>query len=445
MKTVAFISEHASPLAVLGGIDNGGQNVYVAEVGKALAKKGYKVDVYTRRDSKEQPEIVEWAPGVRVIHVKAGPEEPMEKERLLEHMREFTDNMVRFITREQVRYTMVHAHFFMSALVASALKKVLQLPYVVTFHALGLVRKVYQKEMDRFPPERCAIERWIVEDADRLIAECPQDRADLIRYYKADPARITIVPCGFNPEEFQPYDRCEARKRLGLPLEAPILLQLGRMVPRKGVDNVIRAMGRLRLREDGCEIRLVVVGGNSDQPDPSLTPEIGRLQRIAEEEGVLDRIHFTGRKNRDELRYYYAAADVFITTPWYEPFGITPLEAMACGIPVIGSDTGGIKYSVARDKTGFLVPANDPAALAEKVECLLQDKKLAGKMGRNGIRRVHKLFTWQKVSEQVAAVYDEAEAQAKKERALRHKAMKEEVLFKPMSWKKQYLWTRMAP
>jgi len=427
MRTVAFISEHASPLAVLGGVDNGGQNVYVAELSRELARNGYSVDVYTRKESRSQPEVVEWLPGIRVIHIKAGPEEFIEKESLLGHMKEFTDNMLHFIRRQQLHYSLIHAHFFMSAMVASAIKKVLRVPYVVTFHALGLVRRVHQKEMDKFPAERCAIEKFIVDDADRLIAECPQDRADLIKYYKADPEKISIVPCGFNPDEFRPYDRLAAREKLSLPVHEKILLQLGRMVPRKGVDNVIRALGRLRA--DERKIRLVVVGGNSDQPDPSLTPEIGRLQQVAREEGIAHRVQFVGRKDRLVLPFYYAAADLFITTPWYEPFGITPLEAMACGIPVVGSRTGGVKYSIAEGKTGFLVPPKDPDSLARKISQLLDNPLLAEKMGRNGIRRVHKLFTWKKISQQIADVYELVEKQVRKEQLLRHRSSWEKEFF----------------
>jgi D-inositol-3-phosphate glycosyltransferase len=420
MKRIAFISEHASPLAILGGIDSGGQNVYVAELAKELAKDGYTVDIYTRRENTKQPEIEDWLPGIRVIHVQAGPVGIIEKEKLLVHMEEFRDNMLAFITRDQPRYDLIHAHFFMSALVASSLKRTLHIPYVVTFHALGLVRKAYQQEADKFPPERCLIERFVVRDADRLIAECPQDREDLIRYYDADAERISIVPCGFNPREFQPFDRMEARQKLGLPDDGRILLQLGRMVPRKGVDTVIRAMGQVTHQVE--KVWLVIVGGNSDEPDSLLTPEIGRLQEIARAVNVADRILFTGRKGRDLLRYYYAAADIFITTPWYEPFGITPLEAMACGIPVIGSDTGGIKYSVAHGRTGFLVPPKEPADLAGKIDQLLKDIRLAEQMGRRGLRRVHKLFTWKKVALQMSDAYELVATAVRREKLARHRA-----------------------
>lgn len=424
MKRIAFISEHASPLAILGGVDNGGQNVYVAELSRELANAGYTVDVFTRKDNRSQARIVEWLPGIRVIHVKAGPEEFIEKERLLPYMHEFADNMLSFISDNMLHYNMIHANFFMSALVASIVKSVLRIPYVVTFHALGLVRLAHQKEQDRFPKERYDIEKYIVDDADQVIAECPQDRDDLISWYDAHPKKICIIPCGFNPEEFYPMNMQEARQQLHLPNDEKILLQLGRIVPRKGIDNVIKAVARLCNKVQ--PVKLVVVGGDSDTPDPAGTPEFTRLQQIAREENVSSLVTFTGRRSRDLLRYYYAAADVFITTPWYEPFGITPLEAMACGTPVIGANVGGIKYSVKDGKTGFLVPPNDPQALAGKIEQLLTDNKLHACMAANALKRVNKYFTWSKVAVSVNKLYESLLAERQNEPALYRRLLRME-------------------
>jgi glycosyltransferase involved in cell wall biosynthesis len=404
-KKIAFISEHASPLATLGGVDSGGQNVYVAELPKQLVKLGYEVDVYTRREDKSTSEIVDWLPHIRVIHIKAGPAACIPKEDLLQHMDEFSRNMLSFIRREELDYTLMHANFFMSALVASNIKKALRIPYVVTFHALGLVRQVHQKEADKFPRQRLDIERFIVKDADCVIAECPQDREDLINYYDAPADKITIVPCGFSPKEFYPINKTVARKILNLKQDEKIILQLGRMVPRKGVDNVIRSLGKLK--NTSAKIRLIVVGGEADVPDPLLIPEIARLQKIAIEEGVLDNVTFVGRKKRDVLKYYYGAADIFITTPWYEPFGITPLEAMACGTPVIGANVGGIKYSVVDGKTGYLVPPKDPASLAEKIKCLIANEKAMAIMRTNALKRVNKLFTWSKIAAMLHELYQD--------------------------------------
>jgi glycosyltransferase involved in cell wall biosynthesis len=411
-KKIAFISEHASPLATLGGVDNGGQNVYVAELSKALAAKGYKVDVYTRKDNEAADDVVNWLPNVRVINVKAGPEHFVEKEKLLWHMNEFTANMLCFMQQEQITYDLIHANFFMSGLVASNIKRETGTPYIITFHALGLVRLAHQKEMDKFPVERFDIERMIVKDADAIIAECPQDRSDLINYYHADAAKITIVPCGFNPKEFYQIDKNIARTKLGLSCNEIILLQLGRMVPRKGVDTVIRSLNKINNKTKN--IRLVIVGGESDEPDETITPEIGRLKNIAAEENVLQQVAFTGRRRRNMLKYFYAAADVFITTPWYEPFGITPLEAMACGTPVIGTNVGGIKYSVKDGETGFLVPPKNPGALAQKIEMLVTNDALLATMKRNAVKRVNKYFTWASVANSVHCLYEQMVAKQKK-------------------------------
>jgi D-inositol-3-phosphate glycosyltransferase len=412
MKRIAFISEHASPLALLGGIDNGGQNVYVAELSMQLVRKGYHIDIYTRRDSATTPEIVEWKPGVRVIHVTAGPPEYIPKEQLLQYMQEFTFQLLFFMSRNELWYDLIHAHFFMSALVASNIKKAAGIPYVVTFHALGLVRKLHQKSADGFPAERTAIEKHIVEDANLLIAECPQDKEDLMMHYGADPDRIAIAPCGFNPKEFHPVEKEAARDFLRISQRDKVILQLGRMVPRKGVDNVIRAM------EYACSsvnrLKLLVVGGESDSPDPAATPEIGRLQQIARDCNIFDRVIFTGRKARSVLKYYYAAADVFISTPWYEPFGITPLEAMACGTPVIGSNVGGIKYSVVDERTGFLVPPHEPDLLANRIIQLLSDTALHQTMSKNAIKHVRNNFTWNKVAAQIQQVYNKVLTDAQK-------------------------------
>jgi D-inositol-3-phosphate glycosyltransferase len=400
-RKIAFISEHASPLAVLGGVDSGGQNVYVAEICKSLAALGYIIDIFTRKDA-ALPQVVNWLPGIRVIHVDAGPAREVPKESLLGYMGEFTDSMVRFIERNRLDYELVHANFFMSGLVASDIKKRLGIPYVITFHALGKIRMIHQKEKDAFPVARLDIEQMIVNDADYIIAECPQDKQDLIEHYNADPSRITIIPCGFSSDEFYPAPRMEARKRLGLKKDEVVLLQLGRIVPRKGIDNVIRAM---RFLKDIPKVRLLVVGGSDEIPDFTRDAELRRLKEIAEQEGVSAAVEFVGRRSRQELRHYYQAADFFISTPWYEPFGITPLEAMACGTPVVGSDVGGIKYTVLHGQTGFLVPPHNPEQLANALLEGVSCPKKYQQLRENALKRVNENFTWTNVAKKAHRLY----------------------------------------
>jgi glycosyltransferase involved in cell wall biosynthesis len=400
---IALISEHASPLALAGGVDAGGQNVYVAHVARCLAREGHHVDVLTRRDSTALPAAVDLQPGVRVVHIDAGPPDFVPKEELLQHMPAFGRAAQKWVAASPA-FDVAHANFFMSGLAGMTLRRRFGMPLVVTFHALGLVRREHQGEADRFPAERTAIEGCLVHGADRVIAACPQDEADLVRLYGADPERLARVPCGVDTAALKPGDRRQARQRLGLPEDEFIVLQLGRLVPRKGIDNVVRAMALL---PPEVKARLMVVGGGSDEPDETITPEIGRLRRIAQESGSAARVHFTGRRDRDALRDWYLAADVFVTTPWYEPFGITPLEAMACGTPVIGSEVGGVRYTVVHGVTGFLVPPHDPPALAARLLELQRNPALGAAMGRAGVRRVRQLFTWEQVAGRLARVYEQ--------------------------------------
>ncbi|WP_435018232.1 glycosyltransferase family 4 protein [Tundrisphaera sp. TA3] len=402
-RRIALISEHASPLATLGGADGGGQNVYVGQVATHLARLGHEVDVLTRRDRAGLPAVVPWAEGARVVHVPAGPAKAVRKEDLLPYMDEFADFVARRC-RRRGPYDLIHANFFMSALVAAEVKRSEGIPFVVTFHALGRVRRLHQGEADGFPEERLGIEDRAVREADRIIAECPQDADDLARLYDADPGRMATIPCGFDPAEFWPVDKARARRSLGIGPDERIILQLGRLVPRKGIDNVIRGLARLRSGR-GIAARLLVVGGESAGPDPAVTPEIGRLRAIAEAEGVADAVTFVGSRPRDALRAYYGAADVFVTTPWYEPFGITPVEAAACGTPVVGADVGGIRTTVVDGETGYLVPPRDPDALADRLARLFRHPDLARSLGRAAARRASELYTWEGISGAIDRVY----------------------------------------
>jgi len=401
MLRIAMVSEHASPLALVGSTDSGGQNIYVAHVARQLARLGHEVDVFTRHDNVHMPQVVHWRRNLRVVHVPAGPPEFVAKEQLLDHMDAFGDWMGEAFAERP--YDVVHANFFMSGWAALRARAYADFPLVTTFHALGLVRRRHQGASDGFPDERFEIERRLMRESDRVIAECPQDKLDMLELYDADAERIDVVPCGFDPEEFAPMDQRAARERLGWPARDFIVLQLGRMVPRKGIENVIRAMAALKARR--VKARLYVVGGSTDVPDPAATPEIGRLMRIAEAQGVDDRVHFVGRRGRDELPAYYAAADVFVTTPWYEPFGITPVEAMACARPVIGSAVGGIKATVVDAETGYLVPPEDPQALADRLALLEARPALARSLGEAGHARARRAYTWRRVARSLLACY----------------------------------------
>lgn len=410
MRRIAFVSEHASPVGLLGGDDAGGQNVYVDEVARGLAGLGWAVDVFTRRDHDDAPEIVNWAPGMRVVNLSAGPARRIRKDDLWPLMPAFRDALLRFAARDGARYDLVHANFWMSGWVALQLRRDLGVPTVQIFHALGATKRRHQGSADTSPPNRVAVERDIVHGIDRLIASCPGERTELIDDYDAAPSKIEAIPLGVDTERFRPEMPEEARRRVGFGLtsEDRVIVYVGRLVPRKDVRNIVRAIAVLARREDGTQspVKLLVVGGESREPDPAMTPEIGEIRRLAAELGVAELVHCTGKRQPDELRFCYGAADVVVTTPWYEPFGLTPLEAMACGRPVVGAAVGGIAFTVMHGQTGLLIPPRDPEALADAMALLLDRPELRGRLGRGARARVEQNFTWLTVAHRTGALYE---------------------------------------
>ncbi|HEX5164521.1 MAG TPA: glycosyltransferase [Thermomicrobiales bacterium] len=404
-RRVAFLSEHASPLALLGSVDAGGQNVYVDEVSRNLVRHGYAVDVFTRRDDPGNQNVVDWAPGVRVINVDVGPSTFVPKDDLWPLMPAFRDAVERFAGRTGTRYDLLHGNFWMSGWVAARLGERFGIPVVQIFHATGRTKRRHQQAADTSPAERIAVEHDVIKSVDRIIAQCPAEETELVADYGADPATVVVIPSAVNIERYRPVDKAEARRRIGLPNGERVIGYVGRMLPRKDPRNIVRALAILN-RELACPATLLLVGGETRDPDPIATPEIGEIQRLAAELGIADRLRFTGKRQPDELRNYYSASDVAVTTPWYEPFGLTPLEAMACGTPVIGSAVGGITYTIADDETGLLVPPRDPDALARALHAILANADYRARMGRAARQRVEREFTWDTVASRTAALYD---------------------------------------
>ena len=400
---IALISEHASPLAASGGGDPGGQNLYVAQVAQALAAAGHQVDLLTRRDATALPAVVHPWRGVRVLQIDAGPPRVVPRQERLLHMPAFAEAARRLMSAGQ-RHDVLHASSLLSGWVGLALRRASGVPLVTTFHTLGLVQREHQRQADPFAAARIGIECTLAQRSDRLIAGCPQDSGDLIRLYGAPPGRIATVPGGVDIRAFRPGDKAAARQRLGLPAERFLVLQVGRLVPRKGIDNLIQAMALLA---PGIDAQLLVLGGASAEPDEQLTPEIARLRGVARAHGVAQRVHFAGRRDHEPMRDWYLAADVLVTTPGCAPCGINALEAMACGRPVIGSAVGGggIEQTVVDGLTGFLVPPMDPQALVVRLGFLQANPALGAAMGRAGAHRVRRHHTWGRVARQLAEVY----------------------------------------
>jgi len=378
---LALVSEHASPLAVLGGVDAGGQNVHVAALARHLGRRGHDVIVYTRRDDASLPERVPFAPRVTVVHVPAGPATAVPKDDLLPFMPEFGDWLADDWRRHGVP-DVAHAHFWMSGLAAVQAGRACGVPVVQTYHALGTVKQRFQGAEDTSPQDRIALERALAWQVDRVIATCSDEVAEL-GAMGAPVHRVRVVPCGVDTALFHPADD-EWEKASG---SGGHLLVVGRLVPRKGCDTVIRALAEI----PGAD--LTIAGG----PDASRIhedPEVQRLTQVAKDAGVADRVCFLGGVTHEDLPEHYRSADIVLSTPWYEPFGITPLEAAASGRPLVGHAVGGLLDSVVDGQTGRLVAPADPSVVATAIRELLDDPAERARMGAEARRRALERFDW---------------------------------------------------
>ena len=399
---IAMVSEHASPLAALGGVDAGGQNVHVAALALALAQRGHEVEVYTRRDDPRAARRVRMAPGVEVIHVRAGPAKPLPKDDLLAWMPAFAADLAQTWADPGRRPDVVHAHFWMSGVAALDAGRRCDVPVLQTFHALGSVKRRHQGDYDTSPADRVAIETALARDVDQVVATCSDELSELLAA-GAEHDRVSVVPCGVDTAHFTPEGPTALRAGAlgrGSPGRRHRLVTVSRLVERKGVETIVRALPVL----DDAE--LLVVGG---PPAAALhrDPEAIRLSALADDLGVLDRVQLVGRVDHGDLPAVLRSADVVVATPWYEPFGIVPLEAMACGRPVVGSAVGGLLDTVEEGVTGALVPARDPAALAAALRTLLDDRRLRERWGRAARVRVLERFGWDRVAAATERAYAE--------------------------------------
>ena len=387
---IDLVSAHASPLATIGGSDAGGQNVHVAALATALARRGHEVTVHTRRDDVALPDSVPYARGVTVEHVRAGPARPVPKDELLPYVPEFATELGR---RWAARPPdVVHAHFWMSGLAALGGVGDLDIPVVQTFHALGGVERRHRQDADTSPPERLRLEAQVGWDVAGIIATCADEVGEL-GAYGIPPESVHVVPCGVDVERFRPDGPAAARG------DRARIAAIGRLVPHQGVDTLIEALCHVP------DAELVVVGG-PDRADLDHDPEAVRLRRLAVARGVGKRVLFTGRVRHEDLPALLRSADVVVSVPWYEPFGIATIEAMACGVPVVVSAVGGHLDTVVDGVTGLHVPPRvPPGTLAGRLRRLLADPRLGPSLGAAGAARVRDRYTWSRVAAETEAVY----------------------------------------
>jgi D-inositol-3-phosphate glycosyltransferase len=408
LRRVAMLSVHSSPLATLGGQVTGGMNVYVRELSRQLSQHGIAVDVYTRRQDLDLPEVLEFDRQARVIHLNAGPPAPYPKHDVYNHMPEFVSHVQAFIAREGLQYDCLHSHYWLSGWVALRLRQRLQVPVVHMSHTLGYPKNsAVQQAWEREPPTRLQVEYEVLKHSDHLIAESQASKDHMVQDYGVDPERIEIIPCGVDTSIFHPQDRQQARHRLGLP-GGPLLLFIGRLQPLKGIDTLLRCAHDVRQRHD--DVQVLIVGGGIDADDLHERQERERLHALTRELGLGEHVRFIHAQPQEQLAHYYTAADVLVMPSHYESFGMVVLEAMACGTPVVASHVGGLASTVLPGQTGFLAPVGDVQAFAWSIEQLISAPALWQSMSEAAYRRAQ-AYTWPRIMKRTLQLYRELRGQ----------------------------------
>lgn len=404
-RSVAMITVHECPLASSEGKERGGINVYVYELGKALARKGIQVDMFTRKQDTVNPDVVRISDHARVIHVPAGPATPLPKKDIIRHVDEFSRNMAEFMHTEKKSYDVLHAHYYYSGMVAMRLAEHIPypVPIVVTYHTLGIMKQLAShggKAGD--PAERIPTERAIANKSSRIVTASDTGRQYLSSFYGIPPDKISIVPPGVDTNLFRPMNKSVARQAVDATDSQKIILAIGRIDPVKGFDVLLAAIKILLSRRPELEsyLCLYIVGGEVGQRKAQWSRELRRLDSLRNMLEMETTVQFVEPLKQEELPQYYNAADVVVMPSHYESFGMVALEAIACGTPVIATDVTGISPLLKSLPTGHVISANNPLQLAEEIDHVLAQDHDDGDNGD-----VIAAYDWDRIADAMDAVY----------------------------------------
>lgn len=406
---IAMLSFHTCPLATLGGKDTGGMNVYVRDLSRELGRMGFQLDVFTRSQDEHQPHVKEdLGFGNRVIHIPAGPEVPLPKDILYQHVPEFVGGVREFARAQGVTYDVIHSHYWLSGVAARSLRAAWGAPYVQMFHTLGHMKnRIAQTPAERESELRIAEETKLLQDANQIIAATPAEEAQIQWLYRVHASNVSVIPPGVDTRQFYPRSMAEAKARIGVDPRHQLLVFVGRIEPLKGVETLFRAVARLRDQGvcDCQQLCLSIIGGDPSENPAVRNAEMERLKALREELDIIDLVTFLGAQDQDALPDYYAAAEAVIMPSHYESFGMVALEAMACGTPVIASEVGGLAFLIRDGETGFHVPDRDPEALAERICEVITNPLLRAEMGETAAQYARG-YAWDLIARQVVEVYE---------------------------------------
>ena len=414
---ILLISDHADPLAEIGSKEAGGQNIYVFYLAKFLCRLGILVDVYTRWDRKNKNEIVKFNNHLRVIRVNAGPKKYMPRDNFLGVVDEFTCNILKRVKKEKINYDIIYTNYWFSGLIGLKIAKIIKKPLIHIYHSIGQIRfeslKNYklQEINNEFFKQRTISEKEIAQKANRIITTSPVEKEIIKNLFKIKEEKIKTITIGVDTKIFRPIKTERARKLVRMENKGKIILYVGRIEWRKGIGTLLYAFREVI--KNNPNAKLYIVGGGKSKSVRKLEKaECERLKKISQELGIEKKINFLGPKKQDELYKYYSAADVCVVPSYYEPFGIVPLESMACGTPVIASRTGGLQYTVKDKITGHLFKPRNYADLAEKISIVLKSGKdfYAG----NCLKRISDEFQWEEIADQYDNFFNQLTKKIKK-------------------------------
>jgi D-inositol-3-phosphate glycosyltransferase len=385
---IAMVSVEDDPLAGTEARMGGARRVHVRELAQELGARGHEVTIYTRRVDPEADRRVAMDPGVTVEYVEAGPATVAVSKLVWRFHPRFVANLRAALQRRTP--AVIHSHGWLSG--AAALEAANgTIPIVHSFHGLGAVERRHRRGSGSGPPERLTIERLIARSVDLVVASCVDEQRELLAL-GAPPSRVEVVPSGVDTTRFRHHGGSLARSR------PESVLCLGGLAPDKGVDVAVQALRHVP------DASLLVVGGPPPEDLPT-DPDVARLRAVASHHLVDDRVTFQGSIPHDDVPALLRSADVVVATPWHEGFGRVSVEAMACGTPVVASSVGGMLDTVQHGRTGVLVPARDPLAVAGALKYLLDNPVLRRRMGTSASAWVNDRYSWERVVDDLLERY----------------------------------------
>ena len=399
---VAMISMHTSPLATPGMGDAGRLNVYVSELARRLGERGLKVDVFTRRDTPDVPDIVDVHEHTRVIHLKAGPAEHVAKEALPLLTEEFSAQLEARLDD----HDLVHSHYWLSGEVGLQLKRRHGIPLVHTMHTMARVKNSNLGAGQLAEPDvRQRGESAIVRGADVLTASTSDEAAELRSHYCARGEQIMIVPPGVDLRIFHPCNQPKSRAQFGVAQDVQVILFVGRIQPLKAPDVLIKAVAELVRRDPARRdrLQLIMIGGPSGS-NPEWSQTLGPL---AIDHGIKEMVDFRPHSARAELFRWYCVSDVVAVPSYNESFGLVALEAQACGRPVVATDVGGLRHAVRNHYSGLLVKGHDQRDWADALATILDDPAEMSRMGGNAAAHAA-TFSWDNTAAATLHAYHKA-------------------------------------